>query len=367
MKRVDAENATVEEDSSREPDKVTTDVGKTDGNNFDHQGQKRPDPSVREAPQILLQADDIKRSSKNNRSCLSVQVDIDDRNELNVSRAWRTSQPAENDHDEQVNVDDERPYTLPGRQASRRSEDDPCVNFYNVDAGPDILPRLRKFRQANDDHVENMGVGYKEKPRVSLERRTSRQAEDDDGENVDDDEGLNLSPGRRAFGRADDDDSENVGDDEGPNLSPGWQAFGRAEDDHDEDVNVDDEKQPNILLGWQTFWQADHDPGKDVGVDKQSDILVGRLTAQRAGEDVKESGDSDEDAVFEMKSSQSITRDADEDSTTSQPATYERAGSAEDVDNGDRLRGPFLIRKSRQSINCRRSCAEKFWNQLYTV
>lgn len=87
-KRVDAENVAVEEDSSREPDKVTTDVAKTDGNNLDHQGQKRPDPLVREAPQILLQADDTKRSSKNNRSCVSVQADVDDRNELNVSRAW---------------------------------------------------------------------------------------------------------------------------------------------------------------------------------------------------------------------------------------------------------------------------------------
>ncbi|KAG0414673.1 hypothetical protein HPB47_008165 [Ixodes persulcatus] len=135
-KRVDAENVAVEEDSSREPDKVTTDVAKTDGNNLDHQGQKRPDPLV--------------------------------------------------------NVDDERPYILSVRQASRRSEDDPCVNFDNVMAGPDILPGLRKFRQANDDHVENMGDG---------------------------------------------------------------------------------------------------------GVDKQSDILVERLTSQRAGEDVRESGDSDEDAI----------------------------------------------------------------------
>ncbi|KAG0420554.1 hypothetical protein HPB47_003431 [Ixodes persulcatus] len=75
---------------------------------------------------------------------------------------------------------------------------------------------------------------------------------------------------------------------------------------------------PQIL----TFCQADDDHGKDVGVDKQSDILVGRLTSQRAGEDVRESGDSDEDAVFEMKSSQNITRDADEDSITCQPATF---------------------------------------------
>ncbi|KAG0426562.1 hypothetical protein HPB47_026334 [Ixodes persulcatus] len=44
-----------------------------------------------------------------------------------------------------------------------------------------------------------------------------------------------------------------------------------------------------------------------------------------------------------MKSSQNTGRDADEYSTTCQPATCERAGSAEDVDNGDRLRGPFLI------------------------
>ncbi|KAG0443979.1 hypothetical protein HPB47_014320 [Ixodes persulcatus] len=250
-KRTDAENVTVEEDSSREPDKVTTDVGKTDGNNLDHQGQNRPDPSVREAPQILFQADDTKRSSKNNCSCVSVQADVDDRNELNVSRAWRTSKRAEDDHDEQVNVDDERPYTLPGWQASRRSEDDPSVIFDNIEAGFDILPELRKFLQANDDHVENMG----------------------------------------------------------------------------------------------TFWQADDDHGEDVGVDKQSDILVGRLTSQRAGENVRESGDSDEDAVFELKSSQNITRDADEDSTTCQPATCETDGSAEDVDNGDRLRGPFLIHK----------------------
>ncbi|KAG0438268.1 hypothetical protein HPB47_017074 [Ixodes persulcatus] len=146
-KRVDAENVAVEEDSSREPDKVTTDVGTTDGNNLDHQGQKRPDPLVREAPQILFQADDTKRSSKNNRSCVSVQADVDDRNELNVSRAWS-----------------------------------------------------------------------------------------------------------------------------------------------------------------------------------------------------RESGDSDEDAVFEMKSSQNITSDAHEDSTTCQSATCERDGGAEDVDNGDRLQRPFLIR-----------------------
>ncbi|KAG0421093.1 hypothetical protein HPB47_003004 [Ixodes persulcatus] len=276
-----------DEDSSREPDKVTTDVGKTDGNNLDHQGQKRPDPSVREAPKILFQADDTKRSSNNNCSCVSVQADVDDRNELNVSRAWRTSQRAEDDHHEKVNVDDDRPYTLPGWQASRRSEDYPSVNFDNVEA-------------ANDDHVENMGVGYKEEPRVSPGRRTFRQAEDDDGENVDDDEGPNLSPGRQAFGRAEDDDSENVDDDEGPNLSSARQAFGQAEDKHDENVN-------------------------------------------RAGENVRESGDSDEDAVFELKSSQNITRDADEDSITCQPATCERVGSAEDVDNGDRLRGPFLI------------------------
>ncbi|KAG0415239.1 hypothetical protein HPB47_007592 [Ixodes persulcatus] len=262
--RVDAENVTVEENSSCEPDKVTTDVGKTDGNNLDHQGQKRPDPSVRETPQILLQADNTKRSSKNNRSCVSVQADVDDRNELNVSRAWRTSQRADDDHYEQVNVDDERPYTLPGRQAFRRSEDDPCLNFDNVEAGPDILPGLRKFRQVNEDHVENMGVGYKEEPR--------------------------------------------------------------------------------------TFWQADDDHGKDVGVDKQSVILVGRLTSQRAGEDVRESRDSGEDAVFEMKSSKNITRDAGEDSTTCQPATCERDESAEDVDNGDRLRGPFLIRETNVSM-----------------
>lgn len=74
------------------------------------------------------------------------------------------------------------------------------MNFDNVMAGPDILPGLRKFRQANDDHVENMGVGYKEEPRVSPGRRTFPQAEDDDGENVEDNEGLNLSPGRQAFG-----------------------------------------------------------------------------------------------------------------------------------------------------------------------
>ncbi|CAN7945525.1 unnamed protein product [Ixodes pacificus] len=280
-KRVDAENATVEEDSSREPDKVTTDVGKTDGNNLDHQGQKRPDPSVCEAPQILLQADDTKWSSKNNRSCVSVQADVNDRNELNVSRAWRTSQRAEDDHDEQVNVEGERPYTLPGRQASRRSEDDPWVNFDNVEAGPDILPGLHKFRQANDDHVENMGVGYKEETRVSPGKRTSRQTEDDNRESVDDDEGLNLSPGRQALWQAEDDDGENLDDDEGPNLSPGRQAFRRADDDHDENGN--------------------------------------------------------------------------------------RAGSAEDVDNGDRLRGPFLIRKSEQSRNCRRSCAGMFRNKPYTV
>ncbi|KAG0430403.1 hypothetical protein HPB47_022733 [Ixodes persulcatus] len=254
-KRVDAENVNVEEDSSRESDKVTTDVGKTDGNNLDHQGQKRPDPSVREAPQNLLQADDTKWSSQNNRSCVSVQADVDDKNELNVSRAWRTSQRTEDDHDEQVNVDDERPYTLPGWLASRRSEDDPCVNFDNVEAGPDILPGLRKFRQANDDHVENMG----------------------------------------------------------------------------------------------------------------SDILVGRLTSQRAGEDVRESGNSDEDAVFVKKSSQNIIRNADEDSTTCQPARCERDGSAEDVDNGDRMRSLFLIHMSGQSINCRHSCAGMFRNQLYTV
>ncbi|KAG0431669.1 hypothetical protein HPB47_021568 [Ixodes persulcatus] len=199
-KRVDAENVTVEENCSCEPDKVTTDVGKTEDNNLDHQGQKRPDPSVREAPQILLQADNTKRSSKNNRSCVSVQADVDDRNELNVSRAWRTSQ--------------------------------------------------------------------------------------------------------------------------------------RAEDDHDE----------------QTFWQADDDHGKDAGVDKQSVILVGWLTSQQAGEDVRESGDSDEDAVFEMKSSKNITRDAGEDSTTCQAATCERDGSAEDVDNGDRLRGPFLIESLPRQI-----------------
>ncbi|CAN7987508.1 unnamed protein product [Ixodes pacificus] len=275
-KRVDAENVTVEEDSSREPDKVTTDVSKTDGSNLDHQGQKSLHPTVREAPQILLQADDTKRSSKNNRSCVSVQAHVDDRNELNVSRAWRTSQRAEDDHDKQVNVDDERPYTLPGRQASRQSEDDPCVNFDDVEAGPDILPGLHKFRQANDDQVENMGVGYKEEPRVSPGRRAFRQAEDDDGENVDDDEGLSLSPGRQAFWRAEDDDGENVDDDEEPNLSPGRQAFRRTKDDHDENG----------------------------------------------------------------------------------------AGSAEDIDNDDRLRGPFLIRKSGQSINCRRSCAGKFRNQL---
>ncbi|XP_042142887.1 protein FAM135B-like [Ixodes scapularis] len=166
-KRVDAKNVTVEQDSSREPDKVTTDVGKSDGSNLNLQSQKRLHPSVREAPQILLQADDTKRSSKNNRSCVSVQAHVDDRNELNVSRTWRTSQRAQDDHDKQVNVDDERPYTLPGRQASRQSEDDPCVNFDNVKAGPDILPGLHKFRQANDDQVENMGVGCKEEPRVS--------------------------------------------------------------------------------------------------------------------------------------------------------------------------------------------------------
>ncbi|KAG0430897.1 hypothetical protein HPB47_022289 [Ixodes persulcatus] len=205
-KRVDAENVTVEAVSSREPDKVTTDVGKADGNNFDHQGQKRPDPSVCEGPPILLQADDTKRSSKNNRSCVSVQADVDDRNERNAARAWRTSQRAEDDHDEQMNVDDERLYTLPGWQASRRFEDNPCVNFDNDEAGPDILPGLHKFRQANDDHVENMGVGYKEEKR-------------------------------------------------------------------------------------------------------------------RAIDDLRESGDSDGDAVFEMKSSQNIARDADEDSTTCQPST----------------------------------------------
>ncbi|KAG0444233.1 hypothetical protein HPB47_014023 [Ixodes persulcatus] len=199
----------------------------------------------------------------------------------------RTSQRAEGDHDEHVNVDNERPCTLPGRQASRRSEDDPCANFDNVEAGPDILPGLHKFLQTNDDHVKNMGVGYKEEPRVSPRRRTFRHAEDDDGENVDDDEGLNLSLGRQVSWRAEDDDDENV--------------------------------------------------------------------------------DSDEDTVFEMKLSQNIARDADEDSTTCQPATCETAGSAEDVDNGDRLRGSFLIRKSGQSINCRRSCAGKFRNQLYTV
>uniref|UniRef100_A0A6B0VDY7 CCHC-type domain-containing protein n=1 Tax=Ixodes ricinus TaxID=34613 RepID=A0A6B0VDY7_IXORI len=340
-KRVDAESFTVEKDSSREPDKVTTDVGKTDGNNLDHQSQKRPQPSVLEVPQILLQADDTERSSKNNHSCLSVQADVEDRNELNVSRAWRTSQRAEDNHDEQVNVGDETPYTLPERQVSRRSEDDPCVNLDNVEAGPDTLPGLHKFWQANDDHVKNMDVGYKEELRVSSGRRTFRQAEDDDGEDVD--------------------------DDEVPNLSPGRQVFGRAEDDHDENVNVDDEKERNILLWWQTFWQADNDHGKDVGVDKKSDILLGWLTSQRAGEDVRESGDSEEDAVFEMKSSQNIARDADQGSITCQPATCERAGSAEDVDNGDRLRGPFLIRKPGKSINCRRSCAGKFRNQLYTV
>ncbi|KAG0422988.1 hypothetical protein HPB47_001222 [Ixodes persulcatus] len=134
---------------------MTTNARKTGGNNLDHQGQKSPDPSVRETHQILLHADDTKRSSKSNRSCLSVQADVDHRNELNVSRAWRTSQRAEVDHDEQVNVDDGRPYALPGRQASRRFEDDPWVNFDNVEAGPDVLPGLHKFRQANDDHVEH--------------------------------------------------------------------------------------------------------------------------------------------------------------------------------------------------------------------
>ncbi|KAG0422989.1 hypothetical protein HPB47_001223, partial [Ixodes persulcatus] len=54
-------------------------------------------------------------------------------------------------------------------------------------------------------------------------------------------------------------------------------------------------------------------------------------------------GDRDEDAVFEMKSSQSIARDANENSSTCQPATCERAKSAQDVDNGDRLQGPSLI------------------------
>ncbi|KAG0429369.1 hypothetical protein HPB47_023684 [Ixodes persulcatus] len=255
-KRVDAENVAVEKDSSREPDKVTTDVGKTDGNNLDHQGQKRPDPSVREAPQILLQANDTKRSSKNNCSCVSVQADVNDRNELNAG----------------------------GHSGERR------------------MTTARTWTTMKD--------------------RT---------------------------------------------YLPGRPAFGRAEDDHDENVNVDDEKQSNILLWWQTFWQADDDHGKNVGVDKQSDILVGWLTSQRAGEDPRESGDSDEDVVFKMKSSQNITRDADEDSTTCQPATCERTGSAEDVDNDDRLRGSFLICNSGQSINCRHSCAGMFRNQLYTV
>ncbi|XP_042144158.1 uncharacterized protein LOC121834525 [Ixodes scapularis] len=292
-KRVDAKNVTVEEDSSREPDKVTTELGKTDSTNLDNQDQKRWDPSVREVPQILLQADDTKRSSKNNRCCVSVQAHVDDRNELNLSRAWRTSQRAQDDHDKQ-------------------------------------------FLQANNDDVENVGAGYKEEPRVSSGRRKCRQVKDDDGENVDGDEGPNLSSERQAFRQAEDDDGENV-DDEGPNLSPGRQ------DDHDENVNVDDEKEPDILLCWQTFWQADDDHGKEVGVDKKSDILLGWLTSQPAGEGVRESGDSDEDTVFEMKMSQIIAKDADEDSTTCQPATYERAGSVEGVDDGDHLRGPFLI------------------------
>ncbi|XP_040358120.1 uncharacterized protein LOC115308212 [Ixodes scapularis] len=228
-KRVDAEKVTVEEDSSREPDKVTTDVGTTGDNSLDHRGQKRSKPSIYEAPQIILQADDTKRSSKNNNSCVPVHAGVANKNELNVSRAWSTSQRAEDDHDEQ-------------------------------------------FRQANDDYTENLGVGYKEEPWVT--------------------------PGGQTFRQAVDDDCENVNDGEGPNLSPRRQAFRRADDGHDENVNADDEKEPNILLGWQTFWKVDDDHSKNVGVDKKSDILLGRRTSQRAGEDVGESGSSDEDAVL---------------------------------------------------------------------
>ncbi|KAG0422515.1 hypothetical protein HPB47_001665 [Ixodes persulcatus] len=273
---LELELSRAEEDYRRELGKVKTYVGKTNGKNLNHQGQKRPDPSVHDAPQILLQPDDTKRSSKNNCSCVSVQTDVDDSNELNVSRSWSTSQLAEDDHDEQVNVDDERPYTLPGRQASRRSGDSPCVKFDSVEA----------------EH----GRRLQGKPRVSPGRRTFRQAEDDD-------EGQNLSPGRQAFLRAEDDDAKT------------WTTT----------------KDRTYHLGGKRFGER-------------------RMTRTRTAADEKSGKAGTATRTPSLRwSSQNIARDTDEGSTTCQPATCERAGSAEDVDNGDRLRGPFLILRKRKN------------------
>ncbi|CAN7940237.1 unnamed protein product, partial [Ixodes hexagonus] len=221
--RVEAEKVEVKEDSSREPDKVTTNMGKADGNKLDHRDQEGPMPEVFEAPWIhrLFQADNGKQSSKKIRSSVSEAAVVDDEQESNVSCAWRTSRRAEDDHGDNVNVYDEGPYTLPGRQAFSLAEDHHKVNFDNVKAGPDILlePDIlhdwQTFWQGDDDHDENVDVSDKEESGISPMWRTSRQAEDDHSENVDvDKEESDILPGRRKSRRVDEDVRKGGDDDE---------------------------------------------------------------------------------------------------------------------------------------------------------